>query len=190
MHDDKNFDVEDVEVSRWDLLMGKLFNSRKKTEPDGRAAEDYAAYDMHIDNALALNDKIETLPGIYYFAVPCSASLPDEHGNHRPIHSIMEGMFRTSSIQMGSYTGKTKGGFEIDDLWKENDGLVNTISAKAPMNAPSKEFDRNDIKPGIWNVMPPYVGDHMSLQGGMMKINNIRPFYSELLGIFESLPTI
>ena len=100
MHDDKNFDVEDVEVSRWDLLMGKLFKSRKKTEPDGRAAEDYAAYDMHIDNALALNDKIETLPGIYYFAVPCSASLPDEHGNHRPIHSIMEGMFRKSSIQI------------------------------------------------------------------------------------------
>ena len=188
MHDDESFDLEAVEVSGWDTMMGKLFNSRKKSEPDGRASEDYAAYDMHIDNALALNERIETLPGTYYFAVPCSASRPDENGNHQPIRSIMEGMFRKSSTQMGSYSGRTRGGIEIDASWKENDGLVNTVSAMAPMNAPSTEFDKNDLKPGIWNVMPPYIGDHMSLQGGMMKRNNVRPFYSELLGIIENLP--
>ena len=188
MHDDESFDLEAVEVSGWDMMMGKLFNSRKKSEPDGRASEDYAAYDMHIDNALALNERIETLPGTYYFAVPCSASRPDENGNHQPIRSIMEGMFRKSSTQMGSYSGRTRGGIEIDASWKENDGLVNTVSAMAPMNAPSTEFDKNDLKPGIWNVMPPYIGDHMSLQGGMMKRNNVRPFYSELLGIIENLP--
>ena len=188
MHDDENFDIEAVKVSRWDELMGKLFNSRKKAEPDGRSLEDYAAFDMHIDNALALNEKIETLPGVYYFAVPCSATQPDRNGNHKPIRSIMEAMFRKSSIQMGSYAGTTKGGFVIDETWKENDGLVNTVSANAPFNAPSREYDKNTLEPGIWNVMPPYIGDHMSLQGGMMKRNNVRPFYTELLSMIENLP--
>jgi len=32
-----------------------------------------------------------------------------------------------------------------------------------------------------------YAGDHMSLQGGMMKRNNIRPFYLELLERIETL---
>lgn len=58
----------------------------------------------------------------------------------------------------------------------------------APMNAPHTEFDKNDLKPGIWNVMPSYIGDHMSLLGGMMKRNNVRPFYSKLLSIIENLP--
>ena len=36
--------------------------------------------------------------------------------------------------------------------------------------------------------MPIYHGDHMSLQGGMMKRNNIRPFYLELLETIDALP--
>ena len=44
------------------------------------------------------------------------------------------------------------------------------------------------VSPGIWQVMPTYHGDHMSLQGGMMKRNNIRPFYLELLVLIDTLP--
>ena len=67
------------------------------------------------------------------------------------------------SYQIGQYSGIIKGGTVIDDTWKENDGLVNTISAMAPLNAPHTQLDRKNVKPGIWNIFPTYDGDHMSL---------------------------
>ena len=188
MHDDESFDIDSVKVSRWDELWAKLFNARSKAEPDGRSEEDTAAYDMHIDNAFALNARISTLPGSYYFTVPCSATQTEADGSQQPIRSIMEAMFRKSSAQMGCYTGTTRGGYTIDASWQENDGLVNTVSAMAPFNAPSAPYNPDDIRAGIWYVMPTYMGDHMSLQGGMVKKNDIRPFYYELLEMIDGLP--
>ena len=187
LHQDPSFDPDAVRVSRWDSFWGNFFSGRKQAERDGRSEEDYAAFDMHIDNALALNARISVLPGTYYFAVPCSATEPRD-GVQVPIRSQMEPMFRRSSAQMGAYTGVTAGGFVIDKSWQENDGLVNTVSAMAPLGAPSTAFDPDRVSPGIWQVMPVYCGDHMSLQGGMAKRNNIRPFYLELLERIDTLP--
>lgn len=187
LYQDKSFDVSAVKVSRWDDFWGNFFSNRKQAEKDGRSGEDYAAFDMHIDKALALNARIATLPQVYYFAVPCSATQAAD-GAQRPIRSRMEPMFRRSSARMGVYTGVTAGGFVLDESWRENDGLVNTVSAMAPMGAPSKAFDPEAVTPGIWQILPTYPGDHMSLQGGMMKRNNIRPFYLELLDMIDTLP--
>ena len=187
LYQDKSFDVSAVKVSRWDDFWGNFFSNRKQAEKDGRSGEDYAAFDMHIDKALALNARIATLPQVYYFAVPCSATQAAD-GAQRPIRSRMEPMFRRSSARMGVYTGVTAGGFVRDESWRENDGLVNTVSAMAPMGAPSKAFDPKAVTPGIWQILPTYPGDHMSLQGGMMKRNNIRPFYLELLDMIDTLP--
>ena len=165
---------------------GNFFSNRKQAEKNGRSEEDYAAFDMHIDNALAMNARIATLPQVYYFAVPCSATEPAD-GVQRPIRSRMEPMFRRSSAQMGAYTGMSAGGFVIDETWQENDGLVNTVSAMAPVGEPSTIFAPDAAVPGIWQILPTYSGDHMSLQGGMMKRNNIRPFYLELLELIDQL---
>ena len=89
---------------------------------------------------------------------------------------------------MGFYTGLTPGGVTIDSSWRENDGLVNTASAMAPIGAPSVIYDPDRVIPGLWQVMPAYHGDHMSLQGGIMKYHNIRPFYLELLKMIDQLP--
>ena len=58
----------------------------------------------------------------------------------------------------------------------------------APIGAPSAVFDPEAVAPGIWQILPTYHGDHMSLQGGMMKRNNIRPLYLELLELIDQLP--
>ena len=189
MNHDETFDIEAVPVSRGDEFWAKMFDHRKKAEPDGRTEEDYAAFDMYIDNAIALNQTISTLPETYYFAVPCSATQPAEDGGMEPIRPVMEPMFRRTSTRMGHYTGTTAGGVVIDASWQENDGLVNTVSAMAPLGAPSTVYDPAEtVTPGIWNVMPTYAGDHMSLQGGMMKRNNIWPFYLDLLEMIDDLP--
>ena len=41
------------------------------------------------------------------------------------------------------------------------------------------------IMDGIWNVFPVYDGDHMALQGGLMRKHNIRSFYPDLLNMIE-----
>ncbi len=187
LYQDESFDVRSVKISRWDDFWGDFFSNRRQAEKDGRSEEDYAAFDMHIDNALAMNARIRTLPQVYYFAVPCCATEPAE-GGQRPVRSAMEPMFRRSSARMGAYTGVTGGGFVIGESWQENDGLVNTVSAMAPIGAPSAVFDPDTVKPGTWQIMPTYSGDHMSLQGGMMKRNDIRPFYRELLELIDQLP--
>ena len=58
----------------------------------------------------------------------------------------------------------------------------------APLGAPGTAFDPEQIVPGIWQIMPTFHGDHMSLQGGMTKRNDIRPFYLELLTLLDALP--
>ncbi len=56
------------------------------------------------------------------------------------------------------------------------------ISAGAPFGAPAED-DREGVSPvpGKWYVMPVFKGDHMSVQGGMTKRVNIKPFYLELV---------
>ena len=99
----------------------------------------------------------------------------------------MESIYASSSEGLGRYTGVTKGGFVIDETWLENDGLVNTVSALAPSSAPKKIFDSDKIEKGIWQTMPVIRGDHMCLQGGMTKINDVKPFYVEHLSMINSL---
>ena len=187
LYKDESFDVNSVKVSRWDDLWGNFFSNRKQAEKDGRSEDDYAAHDMYIDNAQALNARISTLPGTYYFAVPCSATEAVD-GVQRPVRGKMEAMFRRTSARMGAYTGKTAGGVVLDESWQENDGLVNTVSAGAPLGAPRTAYDPAHIEAGVWQVLPVYDGDHMALQGGMTKRNNIRPFYLELLETIDALP--
>ena len=99
----------------------------------------------------------------------------------------MEPLFRAASRRIGRYTGVTPNGYVIDESWLENDGLVNTVSAKAPFGAPQQDYDANNVPKGTWNIMPIYQGDHMSLEGGLFHVNDIKDFYAEHLSMINSL---
>ena len=98
----------------------------------------------------------------------------------------MEPLFVMRSTQIGAYTGTTAGGHIIDDSWRDNEGLVNTISASVPSGAPSVPLNARDLRPGIWNVLPVLEADHMFLQGGLLRRHEIRPFYLELLKLIRA----
>ncbi len=152
---------------------------------DSMGAPDTAAFDMYIDNALELNKSVITFPETYYFSFACDATKQNEDGTYSPVKSKMESLFRDASESMGHFTGTTQGGYVIDESWQRNDGLVNTISALAPSDAPTKTFDAGSIESGVWNIMPVYDGDHMALQGGLMKVNEIKDFYVEHLSMIN-----
>ena len=166
--------------------MADSFFNLGMADKGNREYRDSAAYDMHIDNALAMNEKIRTLPDVYYFSVPCSFSERQADGTYIP-EKGMEELYARRSYQMGAYSGISRGGHPIDEKWRDNDGLVNTISAMAPLKAPAKKFERDDIPKGIWNVFETYHGDHMALQGGLMHKHDIRSFYTDLLKMITEL---
>ena len=167
-------------------LTTDTLNFASLTTQDGRIAEDSASYDMHIDNAMKMLEGIETLSDVYYFSIPCCYTVRQEDGTWAP-KDDMEPLFVSASERMGKYTGVTEGGYVVDEKWQQNDGLVNTYSARAPFNAPQKDIDRDDIRPGVWNVMPTFDGDHMSLQGGLLYSDNIREVYVDLLNMINTL---
>ncbi|MCR4640713.1 MAG: hypothetical protein K5697_01620 [Lachnospiraceae bacterium] len=182
LYEDESFDLSSVKIpAEYEKNSGAVSKATKAVQ-DGRAAYDYAAFDMHIDNALALNERISTFEDVLYLAYPASSTMKKEDGSVYPDPSITENMFLKGAVYMSSYTGATKGGFELDASWQDNDGLVNTISAGAPFNAPQVRYEDDPVlKPGHWTVMPLFKGDHMSVIGGFTKRTKMKPFYLEMV---------
>ena len=181
MFEDESFDPDGVNAPLWSRILAKIIAKRVVTAKDGRDERDYADYDMHVDHAAQMNRHLSTFPDIYYFSVPCSATEDAGGGMHRPQRSITDPFFVRRSIQIGCYSGTTKGGTVIDGAWHENDGLVNTISAKAPFGQPQQKLNRQNICPGVWNICPVYHGDHMMIIGGLNKKTDLKGLYLNLL---------
>ena len=179
---------EQAQTNPIESALENMMHQANGQKTNDRILEDYADYDMYIDNALALNETILTLPKTYYFSYACSCSDQQPDGTWAPDSRKMEILFRSSSRVIGKYTGVTRGGYVIDESWLENDGLVNTVSAKAPFGAPQQDYDPASVSKGVWNIMPVYRGDHMSLEGGLFKVNDIKPLYVEHLSRINRLP--
>ncbi len=160
------------------------FNSAASVIPK---FSDNALYDMMIDNAMALNERISTVSDIYYFSYACDGTYRDEDGNCLPDSKLIASQYTQTAKILCSFTGTTPGGYVIDERWQANDGLVNTYSALAPIGAPSVQYDSSSVKTGVWNVMEIIKGDHTTLQGAQRENFNGRLFWVELLSMINSL---
>ena len=81
---DPSFDPAKVRVPWWSRRLARMMSRGTRPKPDSRDESDYAHYDMHIDNALAMNNRIATLRHVYYFSVPCCATRRQSDGTYRP----------------------------------------------------------------------------------------------------------
>lgn len=188
LYEDENFDLTTIDIPEEYEKNSNAVSNGTKPVLDGRESWDYASFDMHIDNALAMNERIGTFEDVYYFAYPCASTTEDPDGGVSPDPSITENIFMKGAIYMSRYTGSTKGGFVIDESWQANDGLVNEISAGAPFGAPQSEYISGaGLIPGKWYVMPAYRGDHMSLQGGLAIKTDVKPFYLEMVKLLAEV---
>lgn len=183
----KNEILNDKNATFEERLVANLVGMLTNPIPDGRNELDCAGYDMEVDRAMSLCDTWETQDNVYYFSFACDVTQPDENGNRIFDKNDLEYLFSGSAGRMVSWTGTTPSGYVIGKEWQANDGLVNTISAIAPYNAPKIDFSADSVNPGIWNVMPIYRGDHMSLQGGLLHTNNVRLIYAEHMSMVNAL---
>ncbi|MDO5131960.1 MAG: hypothetical protein Q4D81_03130 [Eubacteriales bacterium] len=187
MLEDENFDPEGVKVPWWSTILAKILSRSVVPVRDGRDPRDYADYDMHVDAAAEMNRHLTTFANIYYFSIPCSSTEETRDGIHCPIRKITDPFFVKRSCQIGCYSGTTKGGTVIDSTWHENDGLVNTISARAPFGQPQQKLNRKNIQPGVWNIFPVFKGDHMMIHGGLTKKRDVKTLYVKLLSMIDAL---
>ena len=97
-------------------------------------------------------------------------------------------MYLRISARIGAFSGVTAAGTALGEEWRENDGLVNTFSAKAPSGAPAVPFDPENVRPGIWNVMPVQKSSHVGLKGGILQYRDVLPFYLGMLEMLDRLP--
>ena len=190
MFEDPDFDPLRVKAPWWSTQLAKVMSKRVVPVRDGRDPRDFADYDMHIDAAAEMNRHLTTFSDVYYFSVPCSSTKATKDGTHRPILKLTDPFFVKRSCQIGCYSGVTKGGTVIDGAWHENDGLVNLISAKAPFGEPQQELNRNSIRPGIWNICPTFIGDHMMIHGGLTRKRDVKDFYLSLLNMICGLQSL
>lgn len=141
-----------------------------------RDADDNVLTDLSFKGAYELNQKIEISQNINYFCYTSSGSVGE---NFKPAKIHFPLLKPLSRIIAKHELPEEKYGLTFDDSWRENDGLVNTVSGRNPIDEPAKEYD-GSIESGVWNIMPVMTGDHGEAVGLMANKKSTRIFYDEL----------
>jgi len=141
---------------------------------------DTAYYDLSIAGAKEVNRLTRSLcPDTYLFSYPVAGT--DENG--KPTGD-MTTLYKPLGMLIGNFTSPENG---IDDAWRQNDCLVNTISATYPFGEPHTEvvypkaLTPDSLKPAIWYVMPTTPGDHGSVIGLGRELEETVAFYTEMI---------
>ena len=153
------------------------------------AGNDHAFYELSPDGAAQLNKRIGTVDGVYYFSYAYSTT---KEG------TILRGMVPETNtlpvlyplaLTMGSYTGTTAGGIEIDESWQDNDGLVGVVSAQFPTGDAHADLpdDLSLIETGLWYVAPTRRGDHGTVVGLNADTTETHQFYDALLEMLQAI---
>ena len=152
-----------------------------------RAAKtaDTAYYDLSLTGAKGVNALTRNLcPETYYFSYPVDGTV-----NGVP-NDDMALLYRPLGSLMGNFTSPENG---IDDAWKPNDCLVNTISATYPFEEPSQTvadpaaLKPESLKAATWYVMPTVRGDHGSVIGLGRSMEETLPLYNEIIQRVDAL---
>ncbi len=150
--------------------------------------KDTGAYDLSLDGAAQLNEKIPTLSSIYYFSLPADSSSPARLSNNRfPNPKLTDFAFWPAGVIIGIKRGVSTGGIVYGKSWLNNDGVTNTVSCFAPKDAPQKAFDADSVTPGVWNVLPTLQGDHLAITGGLIREVGIKAFYVDHMNLINTL---
>ena len=162
------------------------------------SGNDHAGYDLSPDGAKKLNDKIQTVDGVYYFSYAYSATTkaPIVGGQIPSLDMLF--ILQAPALGMGTFKGTTAGGIVIDESWQANDGLVSVVSAQKPDGEDGVYCDKNvtDLKPdevkkGVWHVSETLAGHHGTVIGlaplDSGAAQKTLTFYTDLFTFIETL---
>ncbi len=151
--------------------------------------EDSCQYDLTPEGSVKLNQEFDINKDIYYFSYAFSTT-NEVSGLGIQLPSIKTNpVIYLTALAMGvmKFTDPVSG-VEYDEAWQANDALVNTESAKYPLDEPHKDYDGENVEKGIWNVMPVCKGDHGTAIGLFADKEETQSFYLELCQMLNALP--
>ena len=149
----------DLRMAQWGITrepgesLSSYFRKLRNSTIWSEDERDFSLWDTSIEGAAELNRKAPADPDIYYF------SFANEKTTTGPLrgYQIPEigmlpalmpgGLFLGAHVEEGVYT--------TDKSWWPNDGVVNTISMKAPfLGSKDRVVDfGGQPEPGVWNYM-------------------------------------
>lgn len=158
-------------------------------------SEDNMFYDLMPHRAQELNEQLDIFDNIYYISYSgcCTketlgVDLPSKYTWKFPV-------FFPSALATGLYKSKRNDDnrIPIDSSWGANDGICNVKSSQYPLDEPYRHISSlsEEIKPGVWNVMPiEYSKTHMSYTGIGEKNLDFTNFFADIYNRVSSLETI
>lgn len=154
-------------------------------------ANDNCGYDMTIDGAKKLNEKINVAPNTYYYSYTAIATEENALGMQQ---LQTASLFSFSSLVLSLYEGKTINGVEMTKEWAISDGIVPYASAKCPMKdiETAKSYSEavangEEILPGRWYMMDPLMDfQHASYMGTIGWPTSVEDFYTSYINMVNS----
>ncbi|MET3134194.1 triacylglycerol lipase [Oxalobacteraceae bacterium GrIS 1.11] len=175
------------------------------------ANHDSAQWDLGPDGARELNNWVTASPHVYYYSIGGDATEPGSaccNNTDRVVAPFQNAAYRyarndmiffskptagewvvPSVLQrgMGSYTQSDPGRVVIDSAWFANDGVVNTVSMKAPAGQAQRDYDGTSVR-GAWNHLGIYRGyDHFDVIGWLNPAAAVYPLYERVSDIIYGL---
>ncbi len=140
--------------------------------------EDSAYYDLTLQGARELNERIRLLDDVYYYSYHSECVFESPLTGRLYPEPTMNPIFLPVSFIICNYKDTEIAGYDIDSSWRINDGIVSPGSAEYPDGDPHTDYDPADVQPGIWNVMPVENSmDHTDFMGIFCDPVRIRKFY-------------
>lgn len=172
---------------------------------------DTAQLEMAPDGAREFNRWARTSPHVYYYSIATLATeagsaccndtdrlrFPFQWSAYQYPRADMQYFCKPTAgdwitplrIQrgMGSYTQSAPGRVKIDSSWFANDGVVNTVSMRAPSGHPSRNYNGTSLR-GTWNFVRTYPGyDHFDILGWPGAPASVYPVYDRIGAIIYGL---
>lgn len=189
------------EVMMWHLRFGHFGLTAKENEDRAKLsisnivnfynANDNCGYDMTIDGAKKLNEKIKVVPTAYYYSYTAIATEENLVGMQK---LSTPSLFSFSSLILSASEGKTIDGVEMTKEWAISDGIVPYASAKCPMKDidTAKNYSEaiaagEEIQPGRWYMMDPLMDfQHASYMGTVGWPVSVEDFYVNFINTVNS----
>ena len=149
--------------------------------------EDNIHWELSREGAQYLTRNYTVYDNIYYFAYYGIRTTRKNSGKVVGSKDMWLPM-RPFAYMSGNFKSKT--GKEIGPEWADTDGLVNIPASHHPFKDPWQDFDPDNIKPGLWNVMPQEWKDHTSYMGVLEKKEDYANFFLDLADRITDLPVI
>jgi triacylglycerol lipase len=170
-----------------------------------------AHWELAPDGARDFNQWARTSPNVVYFSIGtlateagswcCNATdriiAPIQTSAYQYARDDMIPYFKTFAGEwivgslyqhgMGGYTQDAAGRVRIDSEWFPSDGVVNTISMRAPAGHPVRDYDGTAV-PGTWNFLGNYRGyDHFDVLNWPNPGPSADPIYDRISDIIFGL---